>query len=141
MTYAEARLRLANHSNLSSDLPKEESFIWSLYNATKTGIQPDIEALVRDVIACLEVVNRKINSAIPSESSKRIDERSGTIHDVAYSVSGIVTSGISYLRQWSREQRFSIEARDRLLEAIHRIAFAWDQVLAGDINDLLEGFQ
>jgi hypothetical protein len=39
------------------------------------------------------------------------------------------------------EQRFSIEARDRLLEAIHRIAFAWDQVLAGDINDLLEGFQ
>jgi hypothetical protein len=67
MTYAEARLRLANHSNLSSDLPKEESFIWSLYNATKTGIQPDIEALVRDVIACLEVVNRKINSAIPSD--------------------------------------------------------------------------
>ncbi len=141
MTYAEARLRLANHSNLPSDLPKEESFVWALFNATKTGVQPNIEILARNVIACLEVVSRKINGAIPSESSIRIDERSGTINDVAYSVSGIVASGISYFRQWSLKQRFSTDIRCFLIEAIHRIAFAWDQVLAGDVNDLQEGFQ
>ena len=93
------------------------------------------------MIVCLEVVNRQINGTVPSESTKRIDERDGVINDIAYSVSGIISSGISYFRQWSKEQHFTTEVRDELIEGIHRISFAWDQVLAGDIDELLEDFQ
>lgn len=143
MTYAEARLRLKNHANLPSELPIEDSISCSLYLGTKSGVLPAIEPLVVDVIECLKVINLHMNGPIPSESDKRIHERdcNGEITGIAYSITCIISRGMELLRLWSRKNQFTAEVHETLAEAIHRIAYAWEEVLAGDMDDILEGFQ
>jgi hypothetical protein len=140
MNYADARLRLANHANLPGEqLPEAESLGWVLWNATRTGTKPNLAPLLADIIACLEVVNHELNSPIPSESKGQMTE--AVIAEVAYSVSGILVDGLRYHRQWVRESLFEDADRGALADAVFRIAFAWDQVLAGDIDDIMEGVE
>ena len=138
MTYQEARLRLANHSGLPcEELPDLASFAVVLRKATQTRSSPAVDSLAADIIVCLEEVNRELNGPKPSENKGRASER--VIIEVAYFVSGIVTVGLRHLLQWSGESLFEQRDRDALTDAVYRVAFAWDQVLAGDVDDILQG--
>jgi hypothetical protein len=140
MTYQEACLRLANHSNLAGEqLPAEESFGQILRNASAMHPPSGLNTLVADIIACLEVVNREWHGPVPSKAFGRIGVRG--IVEVAYAVSGIIVDGLRYQRRWEQEGLFGQQERDALREAVYRIAFVWDQVLAGDVENLLEGIQ
>jgi hypothetical protein len=62
------------------------------------------------------------------------------IAEAAYPVACIIEAGLESHRRWSREATFDQSIRDELEELVHRVSYAWCQVLAGDIDDLLEGF-
>jgi hypothetical protein len=91
-----------------------------------------------DVLACLEAVNHRVNGPVPSARDVRQDTTA--IAEVAYPVACIVEAGLESHRRWSREATFDQSVRDDLEELVHRTSYAWCQVLAGDIDDLVEGF-
>jgi hypothetical protein len=139
MTYDDARVRLTSHSNLpGTNLAERDSFVWQLWNAEQTGLAPNLD-LWNDVVSCLEIVNQKWNGPIPSESRPQLQHRQIPA-DLVYAVSGIISAGLRYHRHWSRTGRFDSSVCASLEECTCKIAYAWDQVLAGDVDDTLEGY-
>lgn len=138
MNFDDARMRLANHSNFpGTNLPEQKSFVWQLWRADKTGLAPNLD-LCDDVIACLEIVNCVLNGPFPSESTTRLQHKQLPA-DVVYAISGIISAGLRFHREWSRNGRIDSSICRSLEDATYRIAYAWEQVLAGDIDDILEG--
>jgi hypothetical protein len=140
MTFNEARARLWNHANLPGEqLPERESLVWVLWDAGRSGVAPDLKSLGSEILACLKAVNDQVNGPVPSA---RIGARQDTpaIVDVAYPISLILEAGLAAHRRWSREATFDQALRDELEELLHRASYAWCQVLAGDVDDLIEGF-
>lgn len=140
MTFEDARARLWNHANLPGDrFPKTESLVWSLWDASQRRVAPDLGPPGDAVLACLEAVNHRVNGPVPSA---RVDVRQDTsaIAEVAYPIACIVEAGLESHRRWSRDAIFDQSLRDELEELVHRVSYAWCQVLAGDIDDLVEGF-
>jgi hypothetical protein len=140
MEYEEAVNRLSNHSNLpNTHYSENESLIFCLYQAEQCKQEPSIEHFVEDVINCLDAVNHELNGSNPSGPGSV--ERASVLVDrqVSYSISGIISGILLYYRRWKRSNLFSCSIQDSLLDAAIKIAYAWDQVLAGDIADLLEG--
>jgi hypothetical protein len=131
MNYDEVRNRLFNHANLPGPhtdvFTEEESFVYRLWRADQDGLTLDVDVMAMDVLNCLIIANQ----------DSRVEARSG----FAYPVSCILSSGIQYHRKWSRKGHFDQYMRDSLEDVIYRIAFAWEQLLAGDIDDLLEGIE
>jgi hypothetical protein len=140
LTFEEARDRLCNHANLPGEqFPETESFCWALWDADRRRVAPELQSLFSDILACLEAVNVRLNGPVPSERDGPRED-STPIAEVAYSIALIIDEGLEYHRRWSREATFTQAFRDQLEELVHRVAFAWCQVLASDIDDLLEGF-
>jgi hypothetical protein len=140
MDYLQAIDRLWNHSNLPRSFSSEnESLIYGLYQANRTNISPMIEPLVDDVIKCLEIVNFEINGSKPSMNINRANQ--AALVDVSYPISGIICDILIYYRRWQRNNLYSIIIQDSLLDAAIKVSYAWDQILAGDIDDLLEGLE
>jgi len=137
-SYEVARQRLWNHSNLpqGTGAPDDQSFLFALYKY-ETDMDPLPFELADDVIACLSAANIEYNGSIPSNNTGSRNKR--VVQDLAYAVSRIIIGGLSHYRDWSRREMFTPDVRDALLDALHRIAYAWDQMLAGDIDDLTEG--
>ena len=140
MTFEDARARLWNRANLPGDqFPETESLVWVLWDAGRRRVAPDLRPLGGAVLACLEPVNHRVNGPV---RSARIDVRQDTtaIAEVAYPIACIVEAGLESHRRWSREATFDQSIRDELEELVHRVSYAWGQVLAGDIDNLVEGF-
>jgi len=140
MDYETAKRRLENHANLpDTGLPIADSFAGSLWLADRGEADLSFVDHAADVLACLQAVNTAVNG--PDPASTVGPSPDGRIPlEIAYTVSGIVCSGIRWHRSWSQNQRFTATELCALETAVHKIAYAWDQVLAGDISDLLEGF-
>ncbi len=138
MTYAEAVHRLVNHASLpasaylGSELPIHESLLDLPWLDTGDYSASKFEFLADDVIACLGVVNRELNGTVPSESFDRSNE--SVIVEVAYPVACIISGLLGH--DLSRRPVLPADIR---VGAAYRIAYAWSQVLAGDIDNLLEG--
>ncbi len=140
MTFEEAIARLCNHANLpGGQLPETESFGWVLWDAERNRVAPDVQPLCGDILDCLEAVNGRLNGPVPSER-RGPREDSTAIAEVAYPVACIIDEGLEYHRRWSRGATFTQAFRDQLEELVHRVSYAWEQVLASDIDILLEGF-
>jgi hypothetical protein len=140
MNLDEARARLWNHANLPGDqLPPTESLVWVLWDAEQRRVAPDLESLGSDIHACLSAVNHQIKGPLPSARTG-IRQDAPAIFEVAYPISVIIEAGLASHRRWSREATFDQAIRDELEELLHRVSFAWCQALAGDVDDLLEGF-
>jgi hypothetical protein len=56
----------------------------------------------------------------------------------AYSVAAIISSGLEYARRLRDQSRFNESVLKDLELRVWRIAVVWEQVLAGDIEDLME---
>ena len=139
MDYPEAAQRLANHTNLpGTGRAIEHSFLGCLWLSDRKGRVLDWAGHVEDIIRCLRVANTFFNGAHPDERHGLADH--SQISDLAYSVSGIISAGLQYHLKWVRASQFDPGKLDSLELSICRIAYAWDQVLASDISDILEGF-
>jgi hypothetical protein len=97
--------------------------------------------LVEDVINCLEVVNHELNGANTSGPVSVGRAFVPVDRTVSYAISGIISGILLHYRRWQRRNLFGQSIYDSLLNAALKIAYAWDQVLAGDIDDLLEGYE
>ncbi len=140
VNYDEARIRLTSHANLpGTGLPESESLVWSLWNAEHSGIFPNIPWLTDDVMTCLKVVNNEMNGVVPSQrvTANRNDN---VVVETTYSMSRILVAALQYHRAWSRTGKFQRKGWNALEDCINRVAYAWDQVLAGDLDDVLDGY-
>jgi hypothetical protein len=138
MNYQHAVDRLWNHSDLPKSFSSEnESLIFCLYKAERNNQPPQIASLVEDVIHCLELVNKELNGPNPSETFRRTNP--AVLEQVSYPISGIIYGIMRHYRSWKQSGLFDRNILDALLDAVLKISYAWDQVLAGDIDDILEG--
>jgi hypothetical protein len=134
--YQDAFNKLWNHANLpEKGLKREDSFIYTAWHAEKTKFPQDFQPLYDDILSCLAVVNTSLNGPAPSESvgasSPAIDRT------LCYCVSGILSAGWRYYFQWQRRGLFDSEFIQKFSGMLLRIGIAWDQVLAGDIDDIV----
>jgi hypothetical protein len=135
--YQEALNRLWNHANLPErGLKPEDSFIYVAWQSEKTKSPQEFQRLYEDILSCLAVVNSSLNGPVPSEtvaaSSRPIDRT------LCYCISGILSAGWRHYFQWRRRGLFDVEFIDIFGSMLLRIGIAWDQALAGDIDDLVE---
>jgi hypothetical protein len=139
MNYEEAKRSLASHANLpGTDLPIEGSFVGSLWLLTQKNDEPRFMLHADEIINCLRTVNTHFNGPDPNSRSGRPDH--SRISEVAYFVSGIVSGGMTLHLKLSRMRQLDPDTLTQLSVALCRIAYAWDQILASDVSDILEGF-
>jgi hypothetical protein len=90
------------------------------------------------VLARLEAINHRVNG--PEPSTRTDTQDTAAIAQVAYPIACVIEAVLKSHRRWSLQATFDQSVRDELDELVHRTSYAWCQVLAGDIDDLLEGF-
>ena len=130
MDWQTAVRRLQNHANLPRQGAEAESLVFVLSAANRGTDSPNLSAQAEDVLRCLVVVNKALND------SKSIDEDS--LRATGYAIAGILSSSLEYTLRWREKGRFNESVLRDLEHAAWRIACAWEQVLAGDIEDLME---
>lgn len=134
MNYHEALAQLRNHANLTPT-DDERSLMHCLWKADQECLEPALSPHVEDVLACLAVANLELNGPRPSETFDRPNP--AVIADVAYPVSCLLSELLRRQREWFRSQRCSTGVLELLRDATHRIALAWEMLLAGDHDDLI----
>ena len=136
MDYNEAFERLWNHANMPTrGREAEDSFIYAAWQTQQTRSPRDFQPLYDDVLTCLSFINTSLNGPVPSQ---RVDDSSRQIDSaLCYCVSGILVSGWRHYLRWQRNQLFDAGFIDRFASMLVRIGIAWDQVLAGDIDDII----
>src|SRR3954471_3243541 len=112
----------------------EDSFVYAAWQTDQKKLPQDFRSLYDDILACLSAVNTSLNGPVPSQrmdtSPRQIDST------LCYCVSGILAAGWRYHFQWQRRQLFDAEFIERFGSMLVRLGIAWDQVLAGDIDDI-----
>ena len=139
MEYEEAKRSLASHANLpGTELPIEGSFIGGLWLLEQQRAEPRFTDHADEIVECLRAVNTHFNGPDPSSRGGPADH--SRIADVAHFVSGIIAGGLVYQQKLNRTRQFHPNLSAQLSLELCRIAYAWDHVLAGDVSDILEGF-
>ncbi len=131
MDFATACQRLENHANQPSG-PDSESLglaLWHLKRGSQT--QVDIPALENDVIQCLRPVNSALNGETPSETNDT-DKQMSIDRWLCYSMSLILDQLLEALLS----PKLDTQQRKTIADIACRISYAWNAVLAGDIDEL-----
>jgi hypothetical protein len=138
MTYEEAIARVLNHAKLpplrKSDVDEETGFLWLAWKADSTNQIPDVREAYRDLLACLDVINRHLNGAMPSRTNDA--RKSPPDRLFAYAVSSIVSATLQYYVRWSHKKNLDSATLEQFLVMAMGISCAWDAVLAGDIDSI-----
>lgn len=139
MEYEEANRRLASHANLpGTELPIAGGFVEGLWIFRQNKVVPPFSVHADDIINCLRTVNIYFNGPDPNLRNGKADH--SRISDVAYFVSRILSTGMILHLNWTRTRQLDPDLLTRFNFELCRIAYAWDQVLAGDVSDILEGW-
>jgi hypothetical protein len=134
--YQDAVNKLWNHANLpEKGLRPKDSFVYTAWHAEKTKSPQEFQPLYEDILSCLAVVNSSLNGPIPSESV--VSSPPPVDRTLCYCMSGILSAGWSHYFQWRRRKLFDAEFIDGFASMLVRIGIVWDQVLAGDIDDIV----
>ncbi|HBE71817.1 MAG TPA: hypothetical protein DDW52_27045 [Planctomycetaceae bacterium] len=137
--YEEAKRSLASHANLpGTELPIEGSFVGALWLVGQSDAEPNFTVHAEEIIECLRTVNTHYNGLDPNSRHDPADHT--RIADVAYFVSGIISGGLMHQLRLNRSRHLDPDSLTQLSLELCKIAYAWDQVLAGDVSDILEGF-
>jgi len=97
-------------------------------------------ALIDDVVSCLLVLNIHFNGPDPNTRNGGPPRQQIPIA-LSYSVACILSACLIYYEKWSTSQHLPDDVLKALLVGTNKIAYCWMQFLAGDITDLLEGFE
>ena len=135
MNYQQAINRLINHANISekTDLSEDESLVYHLWTSTRLRRRPIIAPLRRDILHCLQTINIQINGHKPSKTmmpTRSIDE------ELVVIISDIIHSCINFCVIWTKKELFDEQTRWELQLTTWMISFAWNAILAGDIDDI-----
>jgi hypothetical protein len=139
MNYEEAKRALASHANLpGTDLRIEGSFVGGLWLIVQKNAEPRFMHHADEIINCLRTVNTHFNGPDPNSRSGRPDH--SRISEVAYFVSGIISRGLTLHLKLNQMRQLDPDSLTQLSVELCRIAYAWDQILASDVSEILEGF-
>jgi hypothetical protein len=139
MNYEEAKRALSSHANLpGTDLPIEGSFVGGLWLIAQKNAEPRFMHHADEIINCLRTVNTHFNGPDPNSRSGRPDH--SRISEVAYFVSGIISRGLTLHLKLNQMRQLDPDSLMQLSVELCRIAYAWDQILASDVSEILEGF-
>jgi len=135
--YKQAVDKLWNHANLpEKGLKREDSFLFTAWQAEQTKSPQDFQRLYEDILSCLAAINTHLNGPVPSET---INKNPRPIDSaLCYSMSGILSGGWSHHFKWSRKDAFLKDFLDEFASMLVRIGIAWDLVLAGDMDNIPE---
>lgn len=140
MNYEEAKRSLASHANLPiTELPIEGSFVGGLWLLTQKNTEPRFIQHADEIINCLRTVNTHFNGPEPNTRIGRPDH--ARISEVAYFVSRIISEGLTLHLKLNRMRQLAPDSLTQLSVELCRIAYGWDQILASDVSDILEGFE
>lgn len=142
MDYAHAFERLRNHANIpdfGADLPESTSFLHLLSRAGRSKEPLDFTAAYDDMVQYFVTLNRALNTATPSE---HIEGKAPYVdRNLAYCIALIMSEGFALYSRWVLDGLFSAAYLSDLQKALLCIGFAWNAVLAGDIDDIHEHIQ
>lgn len=139
MEYEEAKRSLASHANLpGTGLPIEGSFVGGLWLLGQNKAEPRFTQHADEIVDCLRAVNCHFNGPDPNSRSGPPDH--SRISEVAYFVSGIICGGLTRHLKLNRMRQLDPDSLAQLDLDLCRIAYARDQILAGDVSDIQEGF-
>ncbi len=119
-------------------MPIEGSFVGGLWLLAQKSAEPRFMQHADEIINCLRTVNTHFNGPDPNSRSVRHDH--SRISDVAYFVSRIISGGLTLHLKLNRMRQLDPDSLTQLGVELCRIAYAWDQILASDVSDILEGF-
>ncbi len=138
MTYEEAIARVLNHAKLpplkKTEVDEETGFLWLAWKADSANQIPDAREAYRDLLDCLEVINHKLNGAMPSRTNDARKQSPDRL--VAYAVSSIVSATLQYYVRWSHKKGLDPATLEQFLVMAMGMSCAWDAVLAGDIDSI-----
>jgi len=135
--YKEVVDKLWNHANLPErGLKREDSFLFTAWQAEQTKSPQDFQRLYEDILSCLAAINTHLNGPVPSET---ISRNSRSIDSaLCYSMSCILSGGWSDHFKWSQKGAFHKDFLDEFASMLVRIGIAWNIVLAGDMDNIPE---
>ncbi len=119
-------------------MPIEGSFVGGLWLLAQKSAEPRFMQHADEIINCLRTVNTHFNGPDPNTRSGRPDH--SRISEVANFVSRIISGGLTLHLKLNRMRQLDPDSLTQLSVELCRIAYAWDQILASDVSDILEGF-
>ena len=139
MDFETARNRLFNHANMTyglTDASDKESLLFLLFNSGRSKVAPtELLAMRPDIIECLEVVNKNWNGPAPSNST---NGEMGIERYLVAALSQIIHNCWVFFREWQESETFEVEILNQLSFTAWSISFAWNAVLAGDVDSIAE---
>lgn len=124
MIFEEAFASLLNHANLPSPGTDDRSQHRSLSAAFKVALG-DLDELMTDLLSSANVIAAELSRGRPDAGRLRMQ--------AAYAISCVLADG---LRCWPLP-----DAMPQAHRHLAALAYALSQLLAGDVVDLLEGFE
>ncbi len=116
----------------SEDTDDLSIILWDLKKSRYTAIDDDrFQFAVENVLELLQ----KLNSELLVERQATPPRDRSLSEPLVYAMSGIILSICTSLRA-ARTQHATPEVEQLLISAAERIAYCWDQCIAGDIDDL-----
>ena len=124
MTFEEAFASVLNHANLPGRRTNEQFEHQSLSAAIKTG-SGDLDELMTDLLTSANVIAAELSRGRPDLGRLRMQ--------AAYAISCVLADGLRY---WPLS-----DTKPQAHRHLATLAYALTQLLAGDVDDLLEGFE
>lgn len=137
MDYEEARRRILYHANLRE--PGGEgwlSLLYALSEAEGKDAIPNMGQHTNNLVACLEVVNRRWNGTVPSQRADGMGQAVDA--PIAHAMAAILADGVEHIAIGLKGFRRSHADLECLSEDLWCVAAAWTAVLAGDVDMLSE---
>ena len=137
MDYLSAVAKIRYHASLGlcGDEDPSTSLTYAIWNATNYGVGADFVGLFKDVLGCLEAINRHINGAVPSLST----EQPATLDiDLVRSVSAILDCGWQIVAPHFATPKDCEREIQMLGPLFWAISCAWTTILEGDIDSLID---
>jgi len=102
----------------------------------------EVRGVMRDALASLGVINRAANGEVPSKVIG-LRPNPSVLSDAAYPVALLVSGGLLMLSRIRRNAKGGAipGLEEALIEATTVLSYAWAQVLAGDMDDICDGFE
>lgn len=140
MTIEEIRAKLYHHANLPSDSEPGNSLCFLLSRQKREAKPVDMASLAasfREVFGCLEELNRAWNGPTPSKTTgdrilNHLERR------IVYSANAIISDAVAYALQCVGKPNLPTTEIRVAVQVAYALSCAWDEVLAGDIDDLQE---
>lgn len=137
MTYEYLLDAFLNHGNLSQSGRDNDSLLFHLWRMKQYGIKFDLLPFFQDIMRLFDALNLYLNGQVPSETNS-VNKRTAIDRNLGYAINSIISECLGFsLNHWS-ENHYDLDFARKVGQITFIISYAWDCILAGDIDDLTD---